>query len=119
MPVTSIGKYEFDLRDRVETFHGNLMTYWYWEDHLMYCAAFALPFPPEMRFGDMVEKVLPGLYGYHPDMASVAWDQVEWTVDDQRFTPDMEKSLADNGVGHKSLVRFRTPGLAGVEGSGS
>ena len=33
------------------------------------------------------------------------------------FKPDPKKSLADNGLGHKSLVRFKTPGLSGINGS--
>jgi phenol hydroxylase P4 protein len=31
----------------------------------------------------------------------------------------MTKSLADHGVGHKSLIRFWTPGLTGFKGSKS
>jgi phenol/toluene 2-monooxygenase (NADH) P4/A4 len=31
----------------------------------------------------------------------------------------MAKSLADHGVGHKSLIRFWTPGLAGYKNSAS
>lgn len=117
MPVTSIGDYTFESKDVVENFHGNILTFWHWEDHLMFCAAFALPFPPDMRFGEVVETVLPGLYGYHPETASIQWDRAEWTLDGEPFTPDMDKSLADNGVGHKSVVRFRTPGLTGIGGT--
>jgi phenol hydroxylase P4 protein len=29
----------------------------------------------------------------------------------------MDQSLADNGLGHKSLIRFRTPGLDGLHGA--
>jgi phenol hydroxylase P4 protein len=33
--------------------------------------------------------------------------------------PDPAKSLADNGLTHKDAIRFRTPGLTGIKGSGS
>ena len=32
---------------------------------------------------------------------------------------DMDASLADQGIDHKSIVRFATPGLNGIKGSGS
>ena len=39
-------------------------------------------------------------------------------IDGVSTKPDMAKSLADHGVGHKSLIRFWTPGLNGYKGSG-
>ena len=35
----------------------------------------------------------------------------------QAWTPDPAKSLADNGLKHKDVIRFRTPGLEGIKGS--
>jgi len=32
--------------------------------------------------------------------------------------PDRNKSLAENGIGHKDLIRLTTPGLDGIAGSG-
>ena len=37
--------YTGEVRDRVENFHGNWVTYLHWEDHLSFCAALAFPFP--------------------------------------------------------------------------
>jgi len=39
---------------------------------------------------------------------------VRWLRDGEPFTPDMERSLAENGVLHKSVVRLQTPGLNGI-----
>jgi phenol hydroxylase P4 protein len=37
---------------------------------------------------------------------------VRWTLDGEEFVPTWtEKSLGDQGIGHKSLLRFWTPGL--------
>ena len=98
-------------------FHGNQLLYVGWEDHLLFCAPFAFPFPPAMRFGDVVEQALPGAFGYHPDFARIDWQAVQWFKSGQPFTPDFDKSLAGNGLGHKDVIRFRTPGLTGIKGS--
>ncbi|MDE3009356.1 MAG: phenol hydroxylase subunit P4 [Pseudomonadota bacterium] len=117
MAVSAIKEYKGENKDRVENFHGAQLLYIGWEDHLMFCAPFAFPFPPQMRFGDVIEKVLPGTYGYHPDWARVDWSKVEWFKSGQPWTPNFNRSLAENGLGHKDVIRFRTPGLAGIGGS--
>lgn len=117
MSVTAIGKYEFEPLDKQENFHGNIITYWHWEKHLIFCSPVAIPFPPDMRFGDVVEKVFPDVYGAHPDFAKVDWDKVKWTLNQESFTPDFDKSLEENGFDHKSVVRFWTPGLDGYKGT--
>lgn len=117
MSVTAVKHYEFEPLDKQENFHGNIITYWYWQDHLIFCSAIALPFSPAMPFGDVVKNVLPGAYGYHPDFAKIDWSKVEWMLDGSSFAPQMDKSLAENGLHHKSLVRFVTPGLNGINGT--
>lgn len=105
------------VRDLVENFHGNILVYVHWEEHLMFCAGFTFPLPPEMPFGALVQEVLPGVYAQHPDFEKVDWSAVRWTLDGEEFTPDMEKSLKEQNIGHKSLLRFWTPGLNGYRGS--
>ncbi len=119
MSVRAIGNYEFAPRDRRENFGGNIVTYWHWEKHLMICSAVAFPLPPDMPFGAVVREVLPGVYGAHPDFEKLDWASAEWTLDGAPFTPDFDAGLADNGIGHKSLVTFATPGLDGIDGTGS
>ncbi|MBL4802726.1 MAG: phenol hydroxylase subunit P4 [Emcibacter sp.] len=119
MPVTSIGKYEFEPLDKVENFHGNQLTYINWEKHLLFCAPVCLPLPPEMLFSTFIKETMPGVYGKHPDFEKINWDEVTWTLDQVDFIPDMAASLKENGLGHKSLLRFWTPGLNGIEGSHS
>lgn len=105
-----------ETRDRVENFHGNHVVYLHWEEHLSFCAAMAFPLPPDMPFGAMVSEVLTPHYTMHPDFEKIDWDTVKWSVGGKDTTPDMGKSLADNGVGHKTLIRFWTPGLHGYKG---
>lgn len=118
MSVVAIDKNYADkvvIRDRVENFHGNQVVYLHWEDHLMFCAALAFPLPPDMPFGALISEVLPTYYGMHPDFAKIDWSKVTWTLDDKPLTPDLSKSLTQNGVGHKSCLRFWTPGLDGYK----
>lgn len=119
MPVIAKKEgYKGEVKDRVENFHGNQLLYVGWEDHMMICAPLALPLPPAMPFGDMVEKVLSTTaFAAHPEWTKIDWSKAEWLRSGQRFKPDFKKSLADNGLGHKAVIRFRTPGLTGIKGS--
>jgi len=116
MPVTAIGAYEFAPKDTLDKFPAPLL-YVHWEDHKMFCAPVAMPFPPTLKFGDMCTGALSGVFGPHPDFAKVDWSQAEWFKSGQPWKPDMNKSLAENGLGHKDVIRFRTPGLTGLRGS--
>lgn len=118
MSVTAIGTYDFPARDVRENFPAPLL-YIGWEDHMMFCAPFCLPLPAETPFGAMVENVLPGAFGDHPEFERIDWSQVQWFKSGQPWQPDFGKTLAENGLGHKDAIRFRTPGLTGIRGSSS
>lgn len=108
--------YDFPMKDKRENFPAPLL-YIGWEDHLMFSAPICLPLPPDMPFGAIGAAVLPGIYGPHPDFAKIDWAAVEWTKSGQPWQPDPAKSLAENGLTHKDVIRFRTPGLHGLNGS--
>ncbi|EIJ36692.1 phenol hydroxylase subunit P4 [Thiothrix nivea] len=113
------GEYPIVMMDSVDRFHGNQLVFIGWDYHTSISTAGAYPLPPDMPFGALTEAVLPSVMGPHPDFPQIQWDKVEWMLDGESFTPDMGKSLKDNGVGHKSLIRFRTPGLEGYQGTGN
>jgi phenol hydroxylase P4 protein len=113
------GEYPSVNMDSVERFHGNQLVYVGWDHHTSICTANAYPLQPDMPFGALTEAVLPSVLGPHPDFPLIDWAKVEWLLDGAAFTPDMGKSLKDNGVGHKSLIRFKTPGLNGYKGTGN
>ena len=56
MTVIAIEDYVGEILDSVENFHGNQLLYIGWDKHLMFCAPFCFPFPPSMRFGDIVVR---------------------------------------------------------------
>jgi phenol hydroxylase P4 protein len=118
MSVTAIRPgYHGDMKDTVEHFHGKQLVSLWWDRHLMYATPLCVPLPPQMPFSALVEQVLPGLFGQHPDFAKVDWREARWQRDGQPFDPAMDRSLADNGIGHKAMLRFRTPGLDGLHGA--
>lgn len=119
MPTAAVSDYDFSPADAVAQFHGQQLLYLGWDDHLMFCAPFCVPVAPTMSFADLVQGVLPVAFGAHPDFAKIDWSRVEWFKSGEPWHPDAERSLADNGVGHKDVLRFRTPGLRGINGSRS
>ena len=119
MPVKSIGEYPLHIKDNVEKFHGNQLVYVGWDQHLMFCAPFAYPLPPDMPFGALLSEVIPPSYSAHPEWEQVNFQTAEWLLDGKSFSPDFNASLKENGVGHKSVIRFKTPELKGIGGTGS
>lgn len=119
MPVKAIKPgYHGEFRDRVENFRGQQLLNICWEKHTMFGWPMCIPVPPEMPFGALLEQVLPGIYGAHPDFARIKWNEVQWATAKGPFTPDPSKSMVEHGFKHKTQIRFRTPGLDGHNGAG-
>lgn len=116
MTLATLDTYDFPAKDKRENFPAPLL-YIGWEDHMSFCSPVCVPLPGDTPFGALTEQVLPGIYGQHPDFARIDWAQAEWFRSGQAWRPDPALSLADNGLGHKDVIRFRTPGLTGIEGS--
>ena len=115
--LLSIGEYPLIEADTEDRFFGNRLIYVGWESHLMYAAPFCLPLPPTLPFSAFVRDVLPELFGEHPEFEQIDWQRTEWFNSNQRFRPDFGKSLAQHGLTHKTLIRFRTPALEGIKRS--
>lgn len=117
MGVVAVSEYEFPPADSLDKFHGNQVLYVGWEDHLMFCAPFAFALPPNTVFRDLCEGTLLKAFKYHPDATKIDWKSVEWFKSGKPWSPDENKSLAENGLKHKDALRFRTPGMTGIKGS--
>ena len=116
MSVTAIGNYRHASHDGAERFAEPLL-YVAWDEHMMFAAPVVLPLSPDTTFEQLQKKVLPKLYGEHPDFANIRWDQVQWFRGGAMFRPSPQGTLASQGFTHKSVLRFRTPGLEGLRGS--
>lgn len=109
--------YHGEMRDRVENFHGNQLLFIGWEDHNMFCSAVCIPVQPDQPFAALINNILPAIYASHPDWEKIDWQQVEWTHSGVAFKPEMDKSMQENGLIHKSVICMKTPGLTGIDGS--
>lgn len=120
MATKVIGNYNPSVRDKVENYHGNILVYVSWDKHRMINSAMAFPLPPQMPFEAFLTQVLPTCYKDHPDFEKLDWKKtaVNWNLNGEPFTPNVEKSLEENGIDHKSLIRFETPTLKGLNGLG-
>lgn len=116
MAVTALKEYRFEPRDAEKNFHGLRIVYVGWDKHLMFASPFMFAVAPDVSFGDLVTGNLAAAYGAHPDFARVDWGKVAWLKNGQPWTPDFGKSVDANGIAHKDLLRFRTPGLTGIGG---
>jgi len=114
MTVAAIKEYVGVPRDRVENFNGKQLVYVSWDHHLLFAAPFLLCLPPQASFRELVDGPLTALVQPDPEGAAIDWTKVEWLKSNQPWTPDFERSLADNGIGHKDQIRFRTPSLTAL-----
>ena len=114
-----VDNYTGERLDRVENFHGNQVLYLGWDHHLMMCAPVAFAVSPDTPFSKVVGELIPGAYAQHPEFDQIDWDSVQWHLNGGSFAPKPDVSLAEQGIDHKSIVRFNTPGLDGIRGSGS
>ena len=105
--------------DRVENFHGNQVVYVGWDHHLMFCAPVAFAIPPDTPFKTVLEELIPGAFSMHPEFSEVDWDKARWHLNGEDFVPQVDVALIEQGVDHKSIIRFNTPGLEGIKGCGS
>ncbi|BEH12969.1 phenol hydroxylase subunit P4 [Marinobacter shengliensis] len=111
MSVVSRKEYIGVPRDRVENFNGNQLVYVGWDNHLLFASAFLLFVSPESTFRDLVKNNVVPLIAADPDAEKIDWDNVSWLKGNKPWAPAWDATLAENGVGHKSLVRFQTPSL--------
>jgi phenol hydroxylase P4 protein len=118
MSVVALDKYEFESSDALHRYKGKQLLYVNWEKHRMFSRPFVVALDPETPFSVLIDKYITEGYNYHPDFARIDWSSVIWQNSNTVFKPDPAKSLKDNGIGHKDLIRFTTPGLDGINGTG-
>lgn len=111
MPVAAIKEYVGIPRDRVENFQGKQLLYVSWDHHQLFASSFMFCLPPSIRLRELIEGQLAALLQPDPDAAAIDWNKVEWFKEGRPWVPDLNASLAANGLGHKKQLRFRTPGL--------
>ena len=119
MAIRAIGNFVGVPKDTVEHFHGAQLLYVGWDKHLMFYAPICLCVPPHMSFRELLAGPVAEVFSAHPQWAQIDWSQAQWLRSGEPFTPDPDATLAANGIGHKEVLRLRTPGLDGIGGSGT
>lgn len=120
MTVKHLGdSYDFKSENRLERYGGDFNFYIQWERHLMFACPSAYRAPVTMKIGDFMEQMFKPDYAAHPDTEHLDMATLEWQLDQQPWQPDLDKSFAENGVGHMSYLQFRSPGLDGMHGVGN
>jgi phenol hydroxylase P4 protein len=104
MTVRAIGNYDFPSADRQELFGDDELVYVHWQDNPLFCSAAAFRAGRAMTFGDFMAGIVDPWLSSDPDYSPAAVKK--WRLDGRDFEPDPQSTLADQGVGHKSLLVF-------------
>lgn len=109
MSVTAIGDYVGIPADAEANFAGDWLLFILFDGQILYGAPFAFRVSPDTKLGDLVKTQLAYLLRQHPGIESLDWDRVIWSRGDGRDDPvSLDSTLRENGLKHKSLLRFRT-----------
>ena len=106
MAVRSIGTYSFPSRSRQELYGDDQLVHVWWQDNPWFAAAACFRAPKAMSWNDFLAGIVHPLWSCDPDF-DAASTALAWSVNGAPITPDGSESLADLGVGHKSLVSCR------------
>jgi len=114
MAVNALKKgYQGEIRDKVENFNGNQLVYVGWDKHLLFCSAFTFMVSAESTFRALTDEVIVDAFSQHPEWSQINWGEANWLLNGESFVPDRTKTLKEQGITHKSLLRFETPQLKG------
>jgi phenol/toluene 2-monooxygenase (NADH) P4/A4 len=104
----SIGTYEFEPLDGAAAYGDDQLVLVNRQDpQLWFCSAATFRAPKAMTWGDFRAGMVDGWCGGDPDYDPTS--AYDWRLFDEPFEPDPAKTLAELGIGHKTLVQFRTP----------
>jgi phenol hydroxylase P4 protein len=105
MTVKALYDYEFPSADRIENFGDDQLVYVHWEGNLFLVSAACFRAPRAMPFADFVEAMVKPWASSDPDFDPAS--MTEWRLFDDAIEVSAA-SLAELGIGHKGLLRFRT-----------
>lgn len=110
MPVIALEPgYGGIVRDRQQDFNGVQLLFIEWAAHPLIACPITVPVPPGTRFGELLSGALTqSVFGQQPDWPSVDWSRATWRMNDAPFVPDLGKTLAEQGVAHKTFLTLTT-----------
>lgn len=102
MGVRAIGEYAFPSRSRQELYGDDQLVHLWWRNNPWFCAAACFRAPRAMTWGDFRAQLAGPLFAADPDYGPAT--RFEWSVDGKPVAPGDGQTLAELGVGHKSLI---------------
>lgn len=116
MPVRAITEnYSFSPQDTQSNYGDNIMIYIGWDHHTLFCSAKAFLISPQATFQQLLDTLMPAGFSQHPEFNQIDWTKAEFQLDRKQLELLPNETLSDLGFGHKSLLRFSTPGLNGFK----
>jgi phenol hydroxylase P4 protein len=106
MAVKALGKYDIPARDRQEVFGDDQLVYLYVPNNYWFCSAACFRAGRAMSFEAFWETMLAPFVHSDSNLAGRSWRDGRWQLNGEPFTPDPERSLAAQGIGHKSLLTW-------------
>lgn len=107
--------YQGQVRDAKDQYDGQQVLFVEWHGHLSISAPIALLVNPEQKFQDFIHTQLnDSVFASHPDWQNVDWSAVEWIFQRETLNFQAQDSFQSLNIGHKSYLRFHTPGLNGL-----
>jgi phenol hydroxylase P4 protein len=103
MAVRSIGAYDFPSRSRAELYGDDQLVHVYWNHNMFLCAPSCFRAPKAMPWAVFLAEVVHPVFAADPDFDPET-TSFTWQLDDAPLTPRDDASLAELGVGHKSLL---------------
>jgi phenol hydroxylase P4 protein len=108
MAVKALYDYSFPSKDRPENFGEDMLVNIGWAGNDLFCSPACVRVPRAMTWAAFRAEIVDPWAGGDPDYDPTAVSG--WRLDGEPLTPADEVTLADAGVGHKSLIMFRTDG---------
>lgn len=97
--------YEFPSRSRQELYGDDQLVHVMWRGNMMFCAAACFRAPKAMKWSEFLSTMVDPWASSDPDY--VPGSGHDWVIDGNPVKPENDRSLAEHGVGHKSLIEFK------------
>jgi phenol hydroxylase P4 protein len=107
MAVKALYDYSYPSRSRQELYGDDQLVNVWWQNNPTFCAAACFRAPKALPWKDFIEQFVEPWAASDPDFRTESY--ADWAVDGKPLDPHDASSLAELGVGHKSVLSFRAP----------
>lgn len=105
MAVRATYDYDYPSRSRQELYGDDQLVHVWWQNNPTLCAAVCFRAPRAMPWSVFISDLVNPWASSDPDF--VPGSPSQWAVDGVAIEPAGDRTLADLGVEHKSVISFR------------